>query len=317
MALSDQERQLLEEVYKCRGLLLEQVRVLLMNGSSKWSVYKRLQRLEDGGYIRKEPHFVNGRRKSSFVYLGDAGLREMGEERARARDLVERRMQQVWATLADIYFSLKPYGWEYLEGRLAKKEHNLNRNARLNGLLRAGISYGVYLLLSEAPRPETLKGIEKDIQHCIRHGITSFMIFHSGEAVPEYFSGSAYGAYRLLLLPYPEGVKRVAHFLTPGALEKWFNLLVLPVEGFRKVAETFAEYLVKQGSREHYVTELVTNDVAKQYHLEQYGLGRAKETGRGVYIFVPAGTEEKWREKYPEKRYPHFRFIPVTLEGIS
>ncbi|MGI9951434.1 hypothetical protein V3F56_03645 [Moorellaceae bacterium AZ2] len=315
MALNAQEREMLEEIYKCRGLLLDQIRVLFFNGVGKWAVYKRLQRLENARYIRKEPHFANGQRTSSFVYLGDAGLREIGGDTARARDLINRHMQQVWATLADIYLSLKPYGWDYLEGRLAKREYGLNKNAKIHGVLKLGQAYGVYLILSRDPRPKTLMGIQQDITHCVRHGLLSFMVFYVSEAVPEFFSSHTHGAYRLFLLPQFDAIKRIITFLAPGAIEKRFHLLNPPVEDYRKVAETFAEYLVKQRNREHYVTELVTNDVAKQYHLAQYGYSRAKETGRGVYIFVLEGTEDEWRKKYPERYYPHFRFIPVSLEG--
>lgn len=317
MRLTEREERLLLELNKCRALLMKQVKELIYADMTFWAMYKRLSFLEEEEYISKRPYAYRGQRKGVCVYLGNRGLRHLGE-RNEARHLADPRMQPIWVILGEAYLRLKEYGWDYEEGRLAKRRYSLNRNAKLHGLLMHGnIHYGVYVLHNKNPKEETIKGIKADIALCTLHNLRNFIVLYNNPEVEKHFSSDMPGVHRLSLLKYPEGIDLLARFATPGVLKNYFHLLPgPPAEDLGYPGELFAEHMVQQNRWQHYVTELATNDLVRRRRLSSYTLEKAKESGHGVFIFVPEGETARWRQEYPQEPFEHFRFIevPAALE---
>ncbi len=317
LRLTDREELLLRELNKCRMMLLKNIKRLFYPEMSDWAVYKRLDNLDKEGYIRKEPYIIKGRKAGACVYLDDKGLKYIGE-RSRGRRLVDTRMHPVWVALTEAYLKLMPYGWQYEEGRIAKRRYVLNRNSRLHGLLMHGnVHFGVYVIPAINPKEETIEKMKADIALCTLHNLRSFIIFYFYPGVEDKFKCDMPGVHRLLLLKYPEGVNLLARFATPGVLKNYFHLLPgPPAEDLGYPGEVFAEHMIRQNRWQHYVTELATNDLVKRRRLSGYTLEKAKERGHGVFIFVPEGETARWRQEYPQEPFEHFRFIevPAALE---
>lgn len=311
MELRDKELMLLEDIYKCITMTLKQIHAAYYGDLNIKRFYRLMESLEKKGLIKKTPYISGGCKRSACVYLTDSGLKTLNKK-GRARDIIDLRQQNFRVDMAEIYLKLKPHGWDWLNSRQAKREYNLNRNNKLVGILRGEYDYAVYFFTGKKARDATVEQVKSEIERNLAHGLRNAIVFYRGEGIPQQFGRNFCGASRLLLLPYPHGLKILAKVFTPGAILDYASVLGgKPVDRVETILDLFAEYLVHQGNRVHYLTELLTNDLARQYHLENYSLQRAKETGRGVYILVAEDSEDHWRSLYPPAAYPHFQYIPV------
>lgn len=312
--LNARDFNMLSDIGKCRLLTINQIRRLYFS-DTKWYVYRRLHVLRDHGLITTRPLMGSHGKEGTCIYLTEKGAREVGLDPSFARNHIITHLQQWRVRLSEIYVQLKPLGWDWKDSREVKAQYDLKRKDTFGGLLIRpdGERFFVYLT-GPSPQPETIAGIKGEIARNLSAAtdIRNVIIFTPHREALRLLETKPMGAKSLFLLKHPEDITTLAELTDPFSI---INVPELPLDdrSFTLVHETFAQMLVRKGERKHYLTELLTRDQAKIYHLERYSYERATQNNkRGVIILVNKDDLTLYREEiFSRKVYPHFQFVAL------
>ncbi|MHB1418249.1 MAG: hypothetical protein ACYCX4_01485 [Bacillota bacterium] len=313
LELNARDLAILEELAKCRMLTTQQLVNEYFDGSTYG--YRRITQMEASGLVFKKPLMGNRGKIGACVYLTEQGAEAAGVSLNRARNNYIPHLQAFRALFSELYLQLKPFGWDWCDSREVKNGYSLRRGDSFGGVLTHpnNEKYFVYVT-GPSPQPDTVANIQIEANRNLetQSDIRSVIIFSPTKDALSKFVGLNINAYKLLLLEYPPGLSILKRLSNPGLI---LEHLDIPMDelSFTQVNEPWAQYLVQMGNREHYITELLTNDQSKINHLALYSYDMAMQKNmRGVMIVVNVEDLAYYREtRFPSEFYNHFRFIPV------
>lgn len=306
--LTERDLALLNSLYNLGAMTMNQIHELVYKNTSQYG-RKRVQELIKRGYLVRIGHVYR---------ITDKGLREINiTTTTPAKKFLTKYNLDTKIRLSEIHSKLHAFNW-YLQGsRLAKAEFNLNRNSSIEGILRntlTGDKYIVYLLNKE-PLKKTINKIKTEINFLQKIFLDRVIIFYLSELGYSYFMDeSIYGASRLHLLPHGLGLEILRHMSDPA----WLHQIVKREMGDFPVYPTdmqHADLIVDVNGKEYYITEMITYDKVKRYHLLNYAHDAAEEDDREVILFTLESLNkniEDLRETF--QAYPHIRVVTIEDE---
>jgi len=310
--LTEHDVELMQDIAKCRILTVKQLKELHFKNSQSY-VYRRIGMLRNYGVIESRPLIGHGK-EGACVFITPKGAAEIGLNPAIARHNTATHMYRWRADISEIYTQLKPLGWDWIDSRAIKDEYDYSPSSLFAGALVRpdGERYLTYVLTPQ-PIYETVNRVKTEIEAnmLISSGIRNVAIFTPKPEALQ-LGDSPLGTKSLLLLKYPEDIATIGEYLSdPDVLIKRLEPSLDDLT-YERTHEPFAELLIHQAGREHYLVELLTHDQAKSYHLARYSYERAMQNKkRGVIILVAPEALSYYRNEFPEAAYPHFRFIEI------
>lgn len=308
LTLTVRDEKILRDIYRFRTMTVRQIKEVHFK-TAKWSAYKRMKQLERFGYVMSKPLVVDGRKVSTCYYVTDMALRELGlSVTVPMRKILEPRKQSYRVAVSQIYVALHGF-YQFIDSRQTKYVYHLPKNAQVNGILKiGGVDWAVYLFKLD-PEPLTVSMIFRELEVIQHAGLDHAVIFYQSPGTREAVGMDHRGMSGLRVMPYPLGLEVLKKLSSPRALLATPNL---DLSGCRveEAHEPFADLLVHQGKRIHYVTELLTGDLSKVYHLRNYTRDQAEARRRGVQVLVPEDDIFHYRAIF-SPGYGHVKLVPV------
>lgn len=258
---------------------LEQARQIYKPFSNnQWYHYKRIQRLEENGYLIK---------RSSYLELTKRSAEIIGETKYRFR---HDGVREIHAEIADIVLSL---GLDFISNRQLRTEYGLNRKTYFKGAVIINGYYYFLYLLGDKPSVQHIGGIRSELKTYSSSGITrKAIVFAPTPTAMSIFGDDSCKQDELFLLPYPSGLTLLNNYFTPET-EDYLNSLFPNAVTSRY---PFANY----ETISQYVTILVLNDIAKRNALTGYF--KSPHQPKPVTIICLESQKQLFASHYPKAK---------------
>lgn len=273
---------------------LEQARQIYHPFSNnQWYHYKRIQRLEENGYLIK---------RGSFLELTKQSAEIIGETKYRFR---HDSVRELHAEIADIVLSL---GLDFVSNRQLRREYGLNRKTHFKGAVTINGYYYFTYLLGDKPTLQHLNSIRAELRTYSASGIArKSIIFAPTPTAMSMFGNDPCKQDELFLLPYPSGVNLLNKYFTPET-EEYLNSLFQNAENSRY---PFANYETPT----QFITILVLNDIAKRNALEGYFKSPYKP--KPVSIICLESQKQLFSSQYPKAQLIIFPETIINREASN
>lgn len=320
--LTERDMAILKDLNKGVAMKMSQLE-RHFEGTNRYK-YKRIEKLIERGYIRRDGHYYMLTVKGTKEVTGATNTIKVSKSSQKTHR----------SNVANIYLYLNNQGWEWYNSATAKKMYNLNRASKLEGILRnveTEEDYAVYVL-SDRPQPKTINSIHGNIKSHTRHGLHKVIVF-----VPTPEAYRAFGndpeklvqldTLSLCILPFGE---KGFNLLKRTSISNWYltvpgkpmitNLARIDVGRSITTQETvplFADALATlEDGEEYYVCDMVSNDMIKLYHLYRYSFDQVQyNNGRGVLLLLLTSQYQLFAPMI--ESYPHIKMVPVPNEVIA
>lgn len=286
--MTDRDYNLLVLVSKSGAVSNEQAHVIY--GEDKSSYYlKRLKILSNEGYIK---------RRKGFVTLKIKGLKAVGisTKPEKKKDYIVRKK----AEMAELFFRLE--GWQVVFGTEFKNMKALNRGSRIEAVIRNGdYEFAIFQMSSKTPKANTVAAYLNEINTLPRKaGINRAVIFCQTECAEIILNRiNKPTVEELLLLPYPRGMS-----LIENRYNIFFDeILIEEFPGIKKGVSTLnlAEYTWVTKDGVYYISDLLTNDAVKMYHLDNFYSNKLTvKMEKKIIILCPHAKYQEIRKRYPK-----------------
>ncbi|MDD2586791.1 MAG: hypothetical protein PHT79_09775 [Syntrophomonadaceae bacterium] len=287
LRISDNDISLFKLISTCGVCTLEQAGKIY---SGKGYHYKRVQRLEDEGYLIKRGKYLELTTKSADL---------IGESKYRFR------LDEVRETHSEIAnIALNITNMSVISNRDIRTQYGLNRKTHFKGVLEHDDIYYFFYLLSEQPSKQFVGSIKSELKTFSASGIAR----HSIIFAPTMTAMSAFGIEackqeELFLLPYPAGLTYLNNYFNLSTQQYIHSL----IPGAVKTLKPFANY----ETHNHYITFLILNDIAKRYALSAYY--KIQHT-KPVKIICLDVQKNIFSKQYPRAEIISF---PEQLQAVS
>jgi len=324
-AYSDRDLRLLMDLYRFTALTIEQIREKYFP-ETQYYVHRKLALLRKRGVVESGPYLVdNGHRLGKCVFITKKGVRVLVDYgwldekdinfAPRPRLLDKQQLLRI-VKLNELDVRLKWTGWKWFSSRETKQRYNLNRGARLGGMLRYGHDrYGVYYFDDVIERNK-INHLKTEIQTHVLVGIDRVLIItdnkDAGEMLYRHFHEDPCQTRALHILPY----KRVFDILRlmddPMGIAN-IAKKALQVDRLNETNEVpFARYTCIWRGYSWYVAEYLTVDAVVKHYAKQYTLEEAqRQGGKGVILLVPPLLADEMRKDFAQ--YPHFHIVSTDI----
>lgn len=313
--LTERDIALLNNLYNMDVLKKEHI-IRLHYADAPQYCHKRVKELINRGYIRRDGH---------LYLITDKGMRTINKKitvQSSKRLTAENRKYKT--TLSDIYPKLHPFGWYWSTSRQVKAKYNLDRSYRIGGELenaRTGQSYIVYLI-SSTPRLPTIGKIKSEIQTALRKlNRNRIIILCNSLTGYSHFmqENTTYGSPELHILPVGLALDTILRrTVDPTWLENLVMNLLPGAEVVTKSKALHADLELTLDGKSYYLTELITYDIVKRYHLLYYGADQAM-LDKDVILLTLSEYKIKGIEDFSEtlESYPHIRLIDISADQFE
>jgi len=291
--LTEYDKSLFKLIATSGTCTLEQARqVYKPFSNNQWYHYKRVQRLEENGYLIK---------RGTYLELTKKSAETIGETRYRFR---HDGIRELHAEIADIVLSL---GLDFVSNRQLRTECGLNRKTYFKGAVIINGYYYFLYLLSDKPTSQHIGGIRSELKTYAASGITrKSIIFAPTPTAMSMFGNDSCKQDELFLLPYPSGLNLLNNFFTPET-EEYLNSLFPNTVTSRY---PFANYeTVSQ-----YLTILVLNDIAKRNALTSYY--KSPHQPKPVSIICLESQRQLFASQYPQAKLIIFPEINLKASNL-
>ncbi len=257
---------------------------------NQWYHYKRIQRLEETGYLIKRGKYLELSKRSAEI---------TGETKYRFRN---DDVRELHAEIADIILSL---GLDFVSNRQLRTEYGLNRKTYFKGAVIINGYYYFLYLLSDKPSSQYIGGIRSELKTYSASGITrKAIVFAPTPTAMSMFGDDSCRQDELFLLPYPSGLNLLNNYFTPETQEYLKSLFPNAVTS----RYPFANYeTVTQ-----YITILVLNDIAKRNALTAYY--KSPQQPKPVSIICLESQRQLFASHYPKAKLIIF---PETISKAN
>lgn len=230
---------------------LEQARKIYEPVSNnKWYHYKRVQRLEEEGYIIK--------RDDQTIELALRGAEAIGETKYRFRNTATKKSH---IHVADIILSTR---LKFVSNRDIRHQYNLNRRTYFKGGFEINDNLYLLYIINEETKINHIKQMHTEllINGTGKKLNRSIILFQKSQAIG-MFGSDSHNQQELIVLPYSVGTHVLENYF-----EEEFQTILgekIPKEA-KPSAYPFADY----ETSEEYYTFLVLHDLVKRKALENY-----------------------------------------------
>lgn len=308
MELTQRDYSLLELISKSGAVNNSQVKQLY--GSPNKYHIKRLDKLSKEGYIS---------RKNGFVTLKVKGLEAVGikSKPKKPNDFIVRKK----AEMAELFFRME--GWDIVFAKEFKKATNFYKGARIEAVISADdYRFGVYHLHSKIPKANTLTIYLNEIDSLHKKTyVDRAVIFCHPECADIIIKRLDKPTVKeLLLLPYPRGMR-----LIENRYNDYFeSILREKYPGIKKGTSSmlFADYTWSTPDGSYYISDLLTGDAIKTYHLDtHYSNKLAASLNKKIIIICTFAKYAETKKKYPKAIIDVMtdtlgRFVPAPNGGM-
>jgi len=308
--LTERDIALLNDLYDMDVLKKKHIMELHFADAPEYC-HKRVKELIKRGYIRRDGH---------LYLITDMGMRAINKKiTVQSSKKITETNREYKTSLSDIYPKLNPYGWYWINGRQVKSKYNLDRSYRIGGELEnthTGQNYIVYLVNS-APRLPTIGKIKSEIQTALRKlNLNRIIILSKSIAGYNHFKSDSttYGAIELHILPVGLALDTILGYTSvPTWLETLAKKLLPGVENIKKTKALHADLEMTLDGKNYYLTELITYDIVKRYHLQYYGADQAM-ADKDVILLTLSDYKTNEIEDFSVTfaAYPHIRIIDTN-----
>lgn len=307
--LTEKDIGILTNLYNFGTMKMNQMLSIYFEGVQEYG-RKRIKKLMNRGYIKRVGHLYR---------ITDKGMTEINEinmNKTESRNLVRRVNKENVMFMSELHTQIYKHNWKVTSSRLTKAKYNLNRGCKIEGMITneyTGEKYMVYIL-SKEPQANTLLTIKNEISTTLRSiQMNQVIIYSHGPEGEKLFieDNTTYGAGKLHIYPPQYGIK----VLKKTARPEWLEELSKKLLGDNPVTATnelHADLIMNIRGQEYYVTEMITCDLVKSYHLLRYGRDAAELDGRRVILITPESMKDKLKELINEKTYPHVTLATFT-----
>lgn len=341
--VSQLDLEILYGLYKFRALSTDHIKRRYQ--LTDRYTYRKIEILRNTGWIISEP--ISGytrkqRRQGSYHRISETGidcLRKQGYsvERKATTLRVRKRMLPFLLHAYDVFISLEPFGWQFIESRDTKHRFNMNRNERLQGILISpnGEQYVFYSLL-ETTNEKTLALMGSEISshnNNIREkeGVKdkykfpmNYIIFANGKEslldCVEYFKRNqdiVSSTQQISIVP-PGFAKNYYRLFYDKEEEMNFILQTIGAEDVTSVVyPTLRKYfkgldtIVEHDGEEKYLVSLLDNNLKTIIDVSRYRKEFYQDDRRKVLLVVPTVIEEIAQEAF--ELYHHIEIISVRF----
>ncbi|WP_242867425.1 replication-relaxation family protein [Thermotalea metallivorans] len=277
---------LLRDLYDLQILSARQIKRLYYD--DRQYGYNRIRTLQAKGWLNSKPLVHQRKKETQYYYLTEMAIRKVleGQENLKYRSSSQNRPDnkyQVERQLAinEIYITLKQLEkskgtdiWEWLDSRKTKEKFGLNTNDYIAGCLinkKSQDRYGIYLPFKLSDKDD-MKSFFTKIKNEIQKNLTisKYIIFCPDSETFEIVNKNLKTEGRAVsILPFPKGVNLLYNFLSDyeeSILKLYEQHFQIPKDSIEKEPAIYATH----STAEIYLTEILTNDVAKKELIERY-----------------------------------------------
>lgn len=305
--LTDRDIGVLTNLYNFGTMKMNQILSIYYEGVQEYG-RKRVRKLVHRGYIKRVGHLYR---------ITDKGMCEINQlTKTKSCNLVRRVNKDNVMFMTELYTKLHNYNWKVTSSRLTKARYHLNRGCKIEGMIEneyTGEKYIVYIL-SKQPKPITIGTIKNEISgilKCVELN-NIIMFYQSEEGYNEFWDTSTtYEAMKYHFYPPEYGISVLKKTAKPGWKEELAKLTlgknpIIPTNALH------ADLIMIINGREYYVTEFITYDLVKMYHLLRYGRDAAELDGRPLFLITLQCMLKKVKELINERAYPHIRVADIA-----
>jgi len=322
---SERDLKLLMDLYRYTALTIDQIREKYFPESRHY-VHRKLSVLRKRGLIESGPYLMDdGKRVGKCVFItqkGIATLMDYGwlqEEdlklAPRPRELDHNQLLRL-VKLNELDVALKWTGWKWYSSRETKKRYNLNRGARLAGMLRYGHAcYGVYYFAEKIDQSE-INHLKSEIQTHVLTGIDHVLLLTDGEEAGHlfyrHFHEDPCQTKALHILPYKRTFDILRLMDDPMGIAD-IAKKALQVDRLSETKDvSFARYTCVWRGYNWYVAEYLTINAVVKHYAKQYTVDEARRHGgKGVILLVPPLLADEVKKDFAQ--YPHFHIVPIDI----
>lgn len=324
-AYSDRDLRLLMDLYRHTALTIEQIKEKFFPETQHY-VHRKLALLRKRGVVESGPYLVdNGQRLGKCVFITKKGvgvlveygwLDEKDINFAPRPHLLDKQQLLRIVKLNELDVRLKWTGWKWFSSRETKQRYNLNRGARLGGLLRYGHDrYGVYFFDDVVERNE-INHLKTEIQTHALVGIDRVLMLtdneNAGEMLYRHFHEDPCQTKALHILPYKRAFDILRLMDDPMGIAN-IAKKALQVDRLSETKEVpFAQYTCVWRGYNWYVAEYLTINAVVKHYAKQYTVDEARRHGgKGVILLVPPLLADEVKKDFTQ--YPHFHIVPIDI----
>lgn len=331
MGLTGRDLNILGDIYRVKTLTLNQIARIHFRTFPY--AKKRMNILYNEGYLHKKPLIKDqGGKRGVCYYISEKGLDAIEVvSTVPAMRMVDGTQQPYRVNINEIFVSIATSGWPnwiWLDSREVKSEFKLNRSLKISGAiqevktseneLESMPTYGVYFIPNDSAEKYVIEVKREIARNSDSSLLNKYIIFFEGDKEGKTnknyinFGTDKLGAFSLMKLPYKLGLKLIP-LLGPNGegvnLITKYLLDTLPVKSDK--ITTFTDQKIIYNQEEYYFVELLTNDLAKRYYLQQYTQG---EADRNVLALVFEHQLQEYKDAF--RNCPNIHICPVNPKVI-